>query len=234
MTGIPVESQTLIKSILATAAIDKNGIYKLPPERVLAEQMGVQRSIIRNALSSLEFFGFIERNQGSGTYIRMPRFSFANLYFDIATQLGYISLDTIEDAREMFERMLAEEAATHATEEEITELRHQSERMVEAETFEEKVEADYQFHLILAGMTHNPVIMLFYQSIASFISDLLRKRRSIMKDMDESKTRINSNHKDIVQAIAVRDPEAARAAMRAHFSHWERENMLISLLMKQR
>jgi len=231
MTGIPEESQSLIKRILATAAIDKNGSYRLPSERILAEKMGVQRSIIRNALSSLEFFGFIERNQGSGTFIRMPRLSFANVYFDIASQLGYISLETIEDAREMFEKMLAEEAATHASEEEITELKRLSELMVNAEGFDEKVQADYQFHLVLAGMTHNPVIMLFYQSIASFIADLLRKRRSIMKDLNESETRINSNHKDIVEAIAARDPDAARTAMVAHFAHWERENMLMNLLM---
>jgi len=231
MTGIPEESQSLIKRILATAAIDKNGSYRLPSERILAEKMGVQRSIIRNALSSLEFFGFIERNQGSGTFIRMPRLSFANVYFDIASQLGYISLETIEDAREMFEKMLAEEAATHASEEEITELKRLSELMVNAEGFDEKVQADYQFHLVLAGMTHNPVIMLFYQSIASFIADLLKKRRSIMKDLNESETRINSNHKDIVEAIAARDPDAARTAMVAHFAHWERENMLMNLLM---
>lgn len=232
MTGIPEESQSLIKRILATAAIDKNGIYKLPSERVLAEKMSVQRSIIRHALSSLEFFGFIERHQGSGTFIKMPRLSFANVYFDIATQLGYISMDTIEDAREMFEKMLAEEAANHANDEEVAELARLSELMVTAEGFEEKVEADYQFHLVLAGMTHNPVIMLFYQSIASFIADLLRKRRSIMKGLDESETRINSNHKDIVEAIAARDPDAARVAMEAHFAHWERENMLMSLIMK--
>ena len=232
MTGIPEESQSLIKRILATAAIDKNGIYRLPSERVLAEKMGVQRSIIRNALSSLEFFGFIERNQGSGTFLRMPRLSFANLYFDIASQLGYISLDTIEDAREMFEKMLAEEAATHASDEASAELEHLSDLMVTVEGFEEKVEADYQFHLVLAGMTHNPVIMLFYQSIASFIADLLRKRRSIMKGLNESETRINSNHKDIVKAIAARDHDAARAAMKAQFAHWERENMLMNLLMQ--
>jgi len=232
MTGIPEESQSLIKRILATATIDKNGNYRLPSERVLAENMGVQRSIIRNALASLEFFGFIERNQGSGTFIRMPRLSFANVYFDIASQLGYLSLEIIEDAREMFEKMLAEEAAIHASKEEIAELERLSELMVAAEGFEEKVEADYQFHLVLAGMTHNPVIMLFYQSIASFIADLLRKRRSIMKDLNESETHINSNHKDIVQAIAARNPDAARAAMVAHFAHWERENMLMNLLMK--
>lgn len=231
MTGIPEESQSLIKRILATAAIDKNGAYRLPSERILAEKMGVQRSIIRNALSSLEFFGFIDRNQGSGTFIRMPRLSFANVYFDIASQLGYISLETIEAAREMFEKMLAEEAATHASKEEIAELKRLSELMVNAEGFEEKVQADYQFHLVLAGMTHNPVIMLFYQSIASFIADLLRKRRSIMKDMNESETCINSNHKDIVEAIAARDPDAAKAAMVAHFAHWERENMLMNMLM---
>jgi len=137
MTGIPEESQSLIKRILATAAIDKNGIYRLPSERVLAEKMGVQRSIIRNALSSLEFFGFIERNQGSGTFLRMPRLSFANLYFDIASQLGYISLDTIEDAREMFEKMLAEEAATHASDQEIAELERLSDLMVTVEGFDD-------------------------------------------------------------------------------------------------
>jgi len=224
------DSLKLITDILKTARVSKTGAFRLPSERDLAEEMGVQRSTIRNALSALEFFGFIERNQGSGTYIKIPKLSFANVYFEIAVQLGYISHDTIENARESFELIIVEEAAKHGTDAEIEKLTELCNIMIEASSFEEKVEADYNFHLVLASMTHNPVLVLFYQSIASFIRDILNKRRAIVSTVDQDKTKINTNHTAIVDAVARRDPEAAKIAMQAHFELWERESILINLI----
>lgn len=234
MSNTLEDSVKLIKEILATASVDKAGVFKLPAERTLAEKMNLQRSTIRNALSALEFFGFIERNQGSGTYIKIPNLSFANVYFEIAIQLGYISLETIEKARELFEIIIVEEAAKNATDGEVAELSRLCDVMTEANGFDEKIEADYSFHLQLAGMTRNPVIVLFFQSIASFMRDILRKRRSIINEVSDDKTRINSNHTDIVDAIAKRDPELAKRAMKAHFEQWERENLLINVILNQK
>ena len=224
-------SVELIIKILKTAKVGKNDdVFRLPSERALAEEMQVQRAVIRNALSALEFFGFVERAQGSGTYLKMPKLSFANVYFEIALQLGYLSQDTIESAREMFELMIVEEAAKQATTEEVAELSQLCDEMLTADNFDDKVNADYQFHLTLASMTHNPVMVLFYQSIASFIRDILIKRRTLVSAIDPNKTTVNSNHTAIVDAIAKHDPVAAKTAMKAHFEHWEQERLLIDWL----
>jgi len=42
---------------------------RLPPERTLAEQFGVARGTVREALKRLEEAGFVERRPGSGTYV---------------------------------------------------------------------------------------------------------------------------------------------------------------------
>lgn len=228
------ESLKIITAILTKATVNDAGAFRLPSERALAEEMQLQRSTIRNALSALEFFGFIERTQGSGTYLQVPKMTFANVYFDIAVQLGYISHDTIENARESFELLIVEEAAKHATDDEVRELQRLCGVMVDAKSFDDKVDADYQFHIVLAGMTHNPVIVLFYQSIASFIRGILSKRRALVSAIDQTKTKINSNHHAIVEAIASRDVQSARLAMKAHFEHWEREKFLIDMLTDRR
>ena len=52
----------------------KEGIYKpedkLPPERVLAEEMGVSRNSIREALSALQVLNIVESRTGDGTYVK--------------------------------------------------------------------------------------------------------------------------------------------------------------------
>lgn len=50
---------------------------RLPPERLLAEQMGVSRSSVRDAVARLEALGHLEVRHGDGTYVREP--SAANL-----------------------------------------------------------------------------------------------------------------------------------------------------------
>jgi GntR family transcriptional repressor for pyruvate dehydrogenase complex len=52
----------------------KQGLYepntKLPPERVLAEKMGVSRNSVREALSALQVLNIIESRAGDGTYVK--------------------------------------------------------------------------------------------------------------------------------------------------------------------
>ncbi len=51
----------------------KSGEYpsgsKLPAERIIAEQMGVSRHSVREAISALQIVGFLESRPGDGTYI---------------------------------------------------------------------------------------------------------------------------------------------------------------------
>jgi GntR family transcriptional repressor for pyruvate dehydrogenase complex len=74
------------------------------------------------------------------------------------------------------------------------------------------VEADLDFHLALAEAAGNPLILSLLDSIVG----LLREQRSRIFDVDGGPERGQFHHKCILATIEKRDPEAARAAMRAH------------------
>jgi GntR family transcriptional repressor for pyruvate dehydrogenase complex len=74
------------------------------------------------------------------------------------------------------------------------------------------VEADLDFHLALAEAAGNPLILSLLDSIVG----LLREQRSRIFNVERGPERGQFHHKRILAAVQQRDPEAARAAMRAH------------------
>ena len=220
----------LIRRILPLAVMDKRGLLRLPAERVLAEKLDVQRAKIRDALALLENFGFIKRLQGNGTFIEMPKPYFAQVYFDIAIQLGFISVEAMDSARETLEQSIAPLAAKDASPQEIAELRRLCDVMVSESHVEEIVDADIKFHTLLAAMTRNPVIVILLQSLAPVLRGVLLRRRSMVAHSHLSSSPMNTNHYPIVEALERRDPEAARQAMAAHFSYWHKEYQISAML----
>lgn len=215
--------EDLMKRLIALVETDKSGRLKIPPERLAAERLDVQRAKIREVLSALDQFGFIERVQGSGTFLTVPRPYFMQVYFEIAMQLQYISFDSIEKTREMLELAIVEEAALRATDDDIKELRRLCDIITQSQLAEERIDADMAFHRLLATMTRNAAVMVLFQSISSVLQDVVRQRRMLLQDYVESSEKISNNHIAIVEAVAKRDPELARKAMAAHFSIWEQQ-----------
>ena len=222
---------SLIKRILGQVSLDKSGRMKLPPERSLAESLDVQRAKLREALAMLEQFGFIQRVQGSGTFLEVPKPLFAQLYFEVAMQLNYISFETIEKAREMLERVIVQEAARNASDEEIRELGRLCSILVDSRDVELSIKADYDFHLLLSAMTRNPVMVILFQSLSSVLRDVLRQRRVLFHKSEKSSEIINRNHIAIVEAIKKRDPELALKAMTEHFSIWDQQYQLSTFMI---
>jgi len=74
------------------------------------------------------------------------------------------------------------------------------------------VEADLDFHLALAEMAGNPLILSLLDSIVG----LLREQRSRIFNVKGGPDRGQFHHKRILAAIEQRNPEGAREAMRAH------------------
>jgi GntR family transcriptional regulator, transcriptional repressor for pyruvate dehydrogenase complex len=74
------------------------------------------------------------------------------------------------------------------------------------------IEADLDFHLALAEAAANPLIL----SLIDPIVGLLREQRLRIFYVDGGPERGQFHHKRILEAIKQRDPEKARAAMRAH------------------
>ena len=95
----------------------KSGEYKpgdkLPPERVIAEQTGVSRPSVREALISLQLSGIVERHPGDGTYVQ--NISDNTISQAIALLESNKSLPEIFELQKMLEIGVAELAVDKAT-----------------------------------------------------------------------------------------------------------------------
>lgn len=227
MSARPPELLPFMRRLVAIASVDRQGRLRLPPERDLAVQFEMQRSTMREYLATLDHLGFIQRTQGRGTFLQMPQPDFLQLYFDLALQLNYVSVDALENAREMLEREIVQSAATQATDADITHLHRLRDRITAPENVEDGISADYEFHEHLAWMTGNPIIMMLVQGLASVLRQVLFHRRALVRSVPDAAMRTNATHDAIIEALEARDPEAARKAMQRHFRIWNEQSLAV-------
>jgi GntR family transcriptional repressor for pyruvate dehydrogenase complex len=186
---------------------------KLPAERELAEQLGVSRSSIRDAMRRLQMIGLVEARQGAGNIVReiSPDALVSPLANVIAHKRQLVG--ELLDFRLMLEPPLAARAAGHATPEQVAQmeeiLRRQDKRVRAGEL---AVEEDSQFHYSIAWASGNSVVL----KVMDVVMDLLRETRSRSLQSEGRPQKSLAGHKRILSAIKRRDAEAAEAAMRQH------------------
>ncbi|GAC1402896.1 MAG: FCD domain-containing protein [Candidatus Velthaea sp.] len=193
---------------------------RLPPERDIAQTLGVQRSTLREALATLTHLGILNRTQGRGTYVSLLRSDFVQLYFNVALAVGHITIDDLETLREMLEREIVRRAVSTATARDVFDLEERALKMESAKTTKERLDAEYEFHGLLATMTHSPVIELLMDGLSSVLRQALRRRRYAVRSLPGSAERMDAIHLPIAKAIGRRDEDAAVAAMDEHFALW--------------
>ncbi len=186
---------------------------RLPPERVLAEQYGVARGTIRQALRQLEESRFVERRPGSGTYVTWTDGHDERPISEVTRPMDLV------DARFAVEPQMCRLAVLHATGAELDKLRGYMERMEACEhdsaTF---AEVDEAFHLAIARCTQNPMIQWMMRKIHETRSHAQWARMRELT-LDPEIIRIyNRQPRAVVEAIVNRDPEAAAEAMKKHLS----------------
>lgn len=214
----PPDGRKLYQLAAATiAAAIQRGDYRpgqrIPSERDLAEEHGVSRPTIREALIALEVTGMVRSRHGSGIFVvDHPPADAQSLSLDI----GAFELT---EARRLFEGEAAALAAlsiTNADIERLEALIADMERENQAKVAGER--ADREFHLVIARATRNTAIVGVVESLwdARYSSPLcqhmLERARGagVQPRIDE--------HLGILQAMRDRDPAAARAAMREHLA----------------
>lgn len=191
---------------------------RLPPERELARQLGVSRPVVREAMIALEIAGLVEVRGGAGAFVRpgRPRADSA------ASDPGASPFDVIR-ARQMLEGEIAFSAAAAASETDIAALRAaMAEMEADIAAGKDSRRADRAFHVRIAGITGNAVLVglvdgLWAQMLAPMF-DMLGRHTGLRGE--DSMTM--ADHEAVVAALARRDPEAAREAMRAHLGHVEK------------
>jgi DNA-binding FadR family transcriptional regulator len=192
---------------------------KLPRENELAQRLGVSRSSLREAVRALAALNVIEVRQGDGTYV-------TSLTPDVLLDVIGFGIDLVTDPSllDVFEvRRFLETAATAAaassiTEEGLAELRDCMERMAHAESVEELVHVDEEFHNIVAGATGNSFLVSLMDNLSS---RTLRARlwRGVVERGALERTK--QWHRAILEGLEARDPELASAADLMHLSEGE-------------
>ncbi len=194
---------------------------KLPSERDLVAALGMNRSSLREKMAILEAMGFLNRTQGSGTYLAMPKSQLLQLTFDMALRMNYTTIKQLQVARETIELGVAKAAAQNATAEDIKALEYFLYRLLETTDAEYGREVDHAFHIHLGVATHNPVMSTILDSFASSLRTVLQHRRQIISATPKGLEITNQTHVAIFEAVRDHDPERAVAAMERHFTLWQ-------------
>lgn len=187
---------------------------QLPAERELAQQFGVSRTAVREAIKTLHEKGLVEALSGRGTFITNGTSHSMRQSLDRILKSGEASGTAwLMEFREILEPEIAALAAARAGEQDITAMR-EAVRVMDAahgnpEAF---IEADLDFHLALAEAAANPLILSLIDSIVA----LLREQRMQIFYIDGGPARGQSHHKRILNAVERGDAQGAREAMRHH------------------
>ncbi len=187
---------------------------QLPAERELAEQFGVSRTAVREAVKALREKGLVEAYPGRGTFITNGTSQAIRQSLDLMVKIGQPEGSTqLVEAREILEPEIAALAATRAEEQHLVAMRDAIAVMDRARQDPDAfIEADLDFHLSLAEAAANPIILSLIDSIVG----LLREQRMRIFYVDGGPERGQFHHKCILEAVERREPEKAREAMRAH------------------
>ncbi len=216
MTLSSMQRPSLVAEVSERLALElrgnpAEGEQWLPPERELASQLGVSRTVVREATKRLELQGLVEVLHGVG--IRRS----GKLHKPLNGSVEFLIPDAAGRLRQSLEVRLAVEpeiaalAAERASAAQVRELRKVHTRLMEAADLPTAVEADIDFHRALAGSTGNGIFALILETL----SDLGRESRmATISQAGVQRARIH--HHAILTAVEARDADRARAAMRNH------------------
>lgn len=233
----PIETKRLYQHIAGVLrqSIDDGqfrvGSY-LPPERDLAEQLGVSRASVREALIALEVQGRVSVRVGAGVQVLDPAHSAAlaavaangstkpsaRAAGDAAIDFPVGPLDLLE-ARLVVETETAGLAARNATERDVTVLRRTLERMLKDHAGTPiRHDGDREFHLCIARMSGNAALLFIVTTLWDQRYTPLQERLESLFSTPGLHTAAIADHRAILKAIADRDTAAARRAMRKHLN----------------
>jgi GntR family transcriptional repressor for pyruvate dehydrogenase complex len=187
---------------------------KLPPERELAEKLSISRNSLREAFRVLESRGLIKSKPGGGRFIREIRKNGHNNTENIILSLEKSSILELLEAREIFEVKIAEIAAQRATLEEIEIIEKALNKINQKEELKEdkKMESDTEFHLAIAGASHNFVFV----NIMKLHLDLLKETREKTWQIPGRREKQYQEHQAIFQAIKEHNSKKAEEAILKH------------------
>lgn len=180
---------------------------KLPPERQLAQIMGVSRPALKQTISMLEAMGIVECRQGDGNYILPYQDKIFNPII-LSFYAAHGNMDDILEVRLILEVQNVKIVAHKRTEEQLAVLYEIVSRMEGPKTLEERVLLNNEFHHELIKISGNPLIINFFGSIIDLIGEQITTTDG---------SNFYSSHKEILQMIRDKNSSGAAKKMINHF-----------------
>ncbi|WP_432501000.1 FadR/GntR family transcriptional regulator [Kineococcus arenarius] len=186
---------------------------RLPGERQLAEDLGVNRATVREALKTLSFLGVLDVHQSRGSYLRGPDSDVLAAVFHATSAVTGHRLVDIVETRWHLEVLIAQLAAQRRSDEDLLHLRAALQRMEatrhDTAAFEE---ADVAFHSALARSTGNPILNSILVGVRSVMFAWIAR----YIPASTSPTRAYADHLPVLAAVEAGDSPAAAQAMGTH------------------
>lgn len=190
---------------------------KLPPERELAQTLGVGRQSLREALRALALLNIIEIIPGQGTYITVPSSDIIVDQMEVAFALNDTTFLHLIEARKLLEVAICGLAAERIKGPEVALLEKLFQKATDAAkeaNYDEFLESDVELHNTLAKATKNPVLCTMLDVIGKF-GLASRERTTRVPGIME---KVLNDHRRIIRAVARHDSAAAREAMEEHLN----------------
>ncbi|MDF1695795.1 MAG: FadR/GntR family transcriptional regulator [Saprospiraceae bacterium] len=201
-----------IRSLITSGQL-KSG-DKLPPERKLAEKFAVGRSVVRDAIRKLEFYGIVKTQPQSGTVIAgMGIVALEGLITDVLN-IEETDFNSLVETRVLLEVNAAGKAAERRTADDIIVL-EKALSAYEAKVAEgsSAVEEDLLFHIKIAEASGNKVLKSLMLVITP---DIVKNYTRLNVCKDDRMDRTIQEHRKILEYIIDKNKTKAEEAMRLH------------------
>jgi DNA-binding FadR family transcriptional regulator len=187
---------------------------RLPTEGELGVQLGVSRTVIRDAVRTLTTRRLVRVRHGFGMEVAPPsNLPLAHALADLLMRSD-VTVGEVLEAREALDRQLAPLAARNATDEDVAQIANDLERFAAAAADGDAAvaqEAHLELHLGFVEAIHLPALELMLKPMAEVI--LLS---SVRPSPDPARWEVES-HRPLVEALRARDEEALDRAVDVHF-----------------
>jgi GntR family galactonate operon transcriptional repressor len=185
----------------------------LPNTQDLSAELGVSRSALREAIKVLTAKGMLGVRPRTGTRV-LPRESWNLMDPELLAWCGPTMdaemLGALLECRRLIEPGAAALAAERATSAQVAAIDEACNRMSAAASLEERVAADLDFHLAVLRASGNLFLVQWAATVSSVLVATFRRSTVAAESMEPA----SSAHREIVDAIRLRDPGRADRGMR--------------------
>ncbi|HIY17381.1 MAG TPA: FadR family transcriptional regulator [Candidatus Intestinimonas stercorigallinarum] len=190
---------------------------KLPPERELAEKLGVGRNSVREALRTLSLMGFISSTQGAGNFVSCDIEKNLAESTQMMMLLGATDYRQVSELRQGLENQAVLLASERITPTQLSELEDIVWQLRDENDLARSTALDKRLHYLIGEAAGNPLIMVILRAMSETIDDFISHMREKMMEDEVYRKRLQDSHQGIVLALQDHNGAEAVRMMREHF-----------------